>query len=224
MEAIDKLSWDTNVALMKRIKLAETHYISSWLIRGYTALVQHSQKITVKEAEQVGWHVAIELCGLREQRLLKSDSFNVESALRSTFASDIAKIEEQEAKYGPLAKVQGEAAGSLASGSANSVNAESFARPETSAMSTSEAVSPVERTSNNTPFTLHVSLSSCIGFRSEDRDALTSQIVSTRCVLKLWTQQWSQQPNLSEPTSAPRWNAMPAPTWWQRNPLNCPRL
>ncbi|RXW20435.1 hypothetical protein EST38_g5420 [Candolleomyces aberdarensis] len=98
-EAIAKLDDHKKLSTIERIKLAEEHHISSWLIQGYKTLVQRTTGITETEAEQIGWRVAIKLCGLRERRLQQAHISNVESWLRSTFASDLVKVQEEEAEH-----------------------------------------------------------------------------------------------------------------------------
>ncbi|KAJ2930148.1 hypothetical protein H1R20_g6948, partial [Candolleomyces eurysporus] len=98
-EAIGKLDDHKKLSTIERIKLADEHHISSWLIQGYKTLVQRTPGITETEAEQIGWRAAIKLCGLRERRLQQAHIFNAESWLRSTFASDLVKVQEEEAEY-----------------------------------------------------------------------------------------------------------------------------
>jgi hypothetical protein len=98
-EVIAALDEPKKLGTIERIKLAEEHYISSWLIQGYHTLVQRTSEITEAEGEQIGWRVAIKLCGMRERRIQQGYLLVSERSLRTTFASDLVKIQESEAKY-----------------------------------------------------------------------------------------------------------------------------
>ncbi|RXW23144.1 hypothetical protein EST38_g2716 [Candolleomyces aberdarensis] len=98
-EAIGKLEDHKKLNTIERIKLAEEHHISSWLFQGYKILVQRKTGITETEAEQIGWRVALKLCGLREHRLQQPHIFSVDGSLHYTFTSGLAKVQEEEAKY-----------------------------------------------------------------------------------------------------------------------------
>ncbi|KAJ2918286.1 hypothetical protein MD484_g2128, partial [Candolleomyces efflorescens] len=99
-EVIAVLDKHKNLGTIGRIKLAEEHHISSWLIRGYETLVRRSSGITETEAEQIGWRAAIKLCGQRERRISSQPyAFAAESSLRSMFANELMKIQEEENKY-----------------------------------------------------------------------------------------------------------------------------
>jgi hypothetical protein len=99
-EVIAALDEHKKLSTIERIKLAEEHYISSWLIQGYLTLVERTSEITEAEGEQIGWRAAIKLCGMRERRIQQGYLLvSIDRSLRTTFASDLVKIQESEAKY-----------------------------------------------------------------------------------------------------------------------------
>ncbi|KAK7012803.1 hypothetical protein R3P38DRAFT_3014665 [Favolaschia claudopus] len=65
--AIQQLETMPSIAATEHVMLARQYEVASWLRKGYLALVERQEIISVEEAEKIGWKTAFLLCQLREK-------------------------------------------------------------------------------------------------------------------------------------------------------------
>lgn len=103
--AIEQLGpYSESLDCIERILFARKFDVSTWLRSGYSELARRKAAISSREAEKIGWEVALQICQIREATVL---TFSNQNPYRTASLGDVfrAEFKRADSAHEPLSPV-----------------------------------------------------------------------------------------------------------------------